>query len=77
MTQSVICIAQGQITVTRSVCLVVNRSAVADVEAWLNNLVEYDKDEDAGAVVGLLGWYRTSDSHDSLPGGLPKQVRYL
>jgi len=77
MTQSVICIAQGHITVKRAICLVVNRYAVADVGAWLDSLDEYDKDEDAGAVVGLLGWYRTSDKHQALPGGVPKQVRYL
>lgn len=48
-----------------------------NILALLDDLPEYQSDEDAGAVVGLYGWYKTSDNHDSLPGGVPKQVRYL
>ena len=78
MTQSVICIAQGHITVKRAICLVVNRYAVADVGAWLSALDEYDRDEDAYADgVPLNGWYRAGSMHDQIKWGTPTQVKVI
>lgn len=74
-----ICVSTSdmQVFVNNGLCIEINAGMGSNIGAWLSSLNEYDRDEDAGAVVGLNGWYRTSDSHDSLPGGVPKQVRFL
>lgn len=48
----------------------------AAVEAYLNALPEYDSDEDAINVGGLLvgDWYRTGEGHLSAPAGLAKKI---
>lgn len=74
-----ICVSTSdiQVIVQTGLCVQVNASTGVNIGAWLSALQPFDRDEDAGAVVGLHGWYLTSDTHDSLPGGVPKQVRYL
>ena len=45
-------------------------------QAWMDSLPEYDSDQaalDDGMTTGQV--YLTSDAHESLPGGVPKQIR--
>lgn len=48
----------------------------AAVEAYLDALPEWDSDEDAINLGGLLvgDWYRTGEGHLSAPPGLPKKI---
>ena len=45
-------------------------------QAWMDSLPEYDSDQaalDDGMTTGQV--YLTSNAHESLPGGVPKQIR--
>ena len=49
----------------------------ASIVDSFSTLAEYDNDTDAGAAgIGIGSYYLTSDEHESLPGGVPKQRRY-
>ena len=52
---------------------------IATVEQLATLLSEFDEyDSDEAAVIGgvaSMGWYRTSDNHVSVPGGMLKQNR--
>ena len=52
---------------------------IATIEQLATLLSEFDEyDSDEAAVIGgvaSMGWYRTSDNHVSVPGGMLKQNR--
>ncbi len=52
---------------------------IATIEQLATLLSEFDEyDSDEAAVIGgvaSMGWYRTSDNHVSVPGGILKQNR--
>ena len=69
MSDVVVTVAPANITVEFPVSLPTNN------EEWLNNLPEYDSD-DAAIADGILvgGWYKTTDDHVAVAGGVAKQV---
>ena len=59
----------------RVVNIIFPRSMPANVEAWMDALIQYDSDESAKTAGLIVGdWYLTAGNHMSAPPGIPKKI---
>jgi hypothetical protein len=64
------------LTLTNASPISLSFDCPATFEEWASTLTEYSSDAEAGTGgVAIGAFYLTSDSHDSMPGGVAKQRR--